>query len=166
MREVSGLTNCDSVTVRLRSTVSPYTVIASKSGPLNTSGYGTFLFPSALSGVNYYLDVTHRNSLEVWSGAPVMLNIVTTNYDFTTSASQAYASNQIILPDGSAALYGGDVNQDGVVDSADFNSVENSSQLIQNGYVSGDLTGDLLVESSDYSLMENNFLLLLMVVHP
>ncbi|MBK7852796.1 MAG: hypothetical protein IPJ66_17110 [Bacteroidetes bacterium] len=59
-----------------------------------------------------------------------MLNISTTNYDFTTSASQAYASNQIILPDGSAALYGGDVNQDGVVDSADFNSVENSSQLI------------------------------------
>ncbi|MBL0138230.1 MAG: hypothetical protein IPP86_06830 [Bacteroidetes bacterium] len=166
MREVSGLANCDTVTVRLRSTFSPYTVVASKSGPLNTSGYGTFLFPSALSGVNYYLDVTHRNSLEVWSGAPVLLNIVTTNYDFTTSASQAYASNQIILPDGSAALYGGDVNQDGVVDSADFNSVENSSQLIQNGYVSGDLTGDLLVESSDYSLMENNFLLLLMVVHP
>lgn len=166
MREVSGVGNCDTLTIKLRDSTSPFNVVATKSGPVSTSGYCTVVFPSSLSGSNYYLDIIHRNSLEVWSAAPVMLNIVTTNYDFTTSASQAYAVNQVVLPDGNAAFYSGDVNQDGFLDNTDFISVENSSQLFQTGYVTNDLTGDLQVESADYSLIENNVPLFLMLVHP
>ena len=54
---------------------------------------GTFIFDAAPSG-SYYLEITHRNSLETWSGLP-QAAVTGGNYayDFTTSASQAFGDN-------------------------------------------------------------------------
>ena len=76
------------------------------------------------------------------------------NYDFTTLVTKAYGNNLHALGDGNFAIWSGDVNQDGIVESTDYSSVENSSQNFVFGYVNDDLTGDGIVESSDYSWLK------------
>ncbi|MEZ4824246.1 MAG: YCF48-related protein [Ignavibacteria bacterium] len=76
----------DTVVCHLRNSTSPFTVVETKKVLLNNSGAGTFVFTTAPSG-SYYLEITHRNSLETWSANPqVILNGGTYNYNFTTSA--------------------------------------------------------------------------------
>ena len=87
-------------------------------------------------------------------------------YDFSSLQSKAYGGNIHALGDGFFAIWSGDVNQDGFIESSDYSSVENSSQLFLFGYVNDDLTGDGIVESADYSLIENNSQLFLIVARP
>ena len=70
------------------------------------------------------------------------------------------------LSDGNFALWSGDINQDGLIESTDYSSIENSSQNFLFGYVPDDLNGDELVESADYSMIENNSQLFLMIARP
>ncbi|MCB0727164.1 MAG: hypothetical protein KDD00_06845, partial [Ignavibacteriae bacterium] len=145
----------DTVKCHLRNSVSPYNEIEVSTAVLNTSGNGVFTFNSAPSG-SYYLEITHRNSLETWSASPVAL---TTGgsfaYNFTTSASQAYGNN-LILKDGKYCDYSGDVNQNGIVDLTDVVIVNNSASVFTTGYVVQDVNGDNLVDLSDLIITLNN----------
>ncbi len=79
-------------------------------------------------------------------------------YDFTTSASQAFGSNQVLV-NGKWSIYTGDVNQDGIVDATDIGAIENDALTGVPGSVSGfptDLTCDDFVDASDISFVENN----------
>lgn len=60
----------DTVTVELHNSSSPYDLVESQKGVLNTSGIGTFYFTTAVIGTPYYIVVKHRNSLEIWSASP------------------------------------------------------------------------------------------------
>jgi hypothetical protein len=67
---------------------------------------------------------------------------------------------------GKFALWSGDVNQDGAIESSDFAQLENDILSILFGYHVTDLTGDGVVESDDYELMENNILRVIFVARP
>ncbi len=146
---------CDTITVSLASSGSPYTILYTVKGTINPSGDGSFNFPGTAFGNSFYLVINHRNTLETWSATPLALPAAVNNYDFTTTAAQAYGSNLIHLG-GVYGIASGDVNQDGVINAGDLLNLENSLQLMTLGYYPQDLNGDNLVEAADFSLIENN----------
>jgi hypothetical protein len=155
MRNVSSLTTCDTIEVCLAAATYPHSIVYSVRGPIQSTGNGSFDFPSAALGQSYYIVVKHRNSLQTWSSLPVLLSTAISTYDFTTGVSQAFGDN-LVDQGGKYAIISGDVNQDGRIDIFDFALIENASVLFQYGYIPEDITGDGLVESGDYSLIENN----------
>jgi len=155
MRGVLSPTVCDTIQVSLADANYPYTVLETVKHTINTSGEGAFEFPGTVIGGSYYIIVKHRNTLETWSDVPVTLSSPVNSYDFTIAMTKAFGNNEVDLG-GSYAIRSGDVNQDGVINSDDEDSVESNALLFLSGYVPQDLTGDYLVESSDLSLIENN----------
>lgn len=145
----------DTVTIYLRDALSPYEVIDSDKEYLDTSGNASFNFPNTMACMNYYIQIVHRNSIETWSYSS-MSNV--TSYDFTTSASQAFGDNQIQVDASPVlfAIYGGDVNQDGVVDGTDGSIWDNDAYNFLTGYVITDVTGDEVVDGSDGVIIDNN----------
>jgi hypothetical protein len=145
----------DTVTVELHNTISPYALIESKKGVLNSSGTGTFKFTTAANGTPYYLVIKHRNSIETWSSAGNSFSSSALTYSFTTSAAQAYANN-MILKSGNWCIFGGDVTQDGLIDSGDLGIVDNDNANYVSGYKTTDVNGDGLVDSGDLGIVDNN----------
>ena len=148
-------TMCDTLEVRLANSTSPFGIAHSVKGTIETNGSGTFLFPLTAVGSSYYIVVKHRNALETWSLSTFSLSGTSGSYDFTTGANKAFGNNQFVFTDGKSALFSGDVNQDNVIDNADFIIVNSNMNPVQIGYITSDLTGDRCVESADYSLLEN-----------
>ncbi|HNS12828.1 MAG TPA: PKD domain-containing protein [Bacteroidia bacterium] len=157
---------CDTVTVRLAESFSPYTIAHTLKGTIGTNGEGVFTFPGVVQGNSYYVVVKHRNTMETWSAAPVMFNSSSVSYDFTNLASKSFGSNEVSLGDGNFAVWSGDVNQDGFINMADFTSLESSLLSYLLGYYSQDLNGDNLVEAADMSLIENNLPYSLIIQKP
>ncbi|MFN8143097.1 MAG: IPT/TIG domain-containing protein [Bacteroidia bacterium] len=157
---------CDTVTVELVSPGNTTVVQASDKKTIGTNGVGTFTFPGSMIGSFHWIVVKHRNSIQTWSAAAVNFPGSTVSYNFTNAQNQAFGSNQIANGDGTFSIRSGDVNQDDLIESTDFGSIENASQSFLSGYVSEDLTGDNLVESSDYGLGENNSQLFLFAIKP
>ena len=148
----------DTVTVYLRNANSPFAKIDSAKSVLAQNGEGSFIFFNVTNGTNYYIVLTHRNSIETWSiggNAFVSGSLI---YDFTSSANTAYGSNQIQVDNSPVrfAIYSGDVNQDGVVDGTDAALVDNDAYNFVTGYVATDVNGDYVVDGSDGAIMDNN----------
>jgi len=144
----------DTVKVTLRDQNSPYNIVDQTSVVLDNSGYATVVFNSAASG-NYYIQVTHRNSIETWSIAPVNLSSNANSYNFTTAATQAYGNNMVLIS-GKYCDYSGDVDQNGSVELTDVLQVYNSSAVFTSGYVVDDVNGDNVVDLSDIIITYNN----------
>ncbi|HRH66603.1 MAG TPA: hypothetical protein PLU53_09935, partial [Bacteroidia bacterium] len=158
--------DADTVFVSAMNSGYPFDLVDRQAAILKTDGNLRIVFgDSVKTGIAYYLRITHRNSLETWSAAPVLMT-ANTNYDFSSAAAKAYGDNLADLGDGKFGLYSGDINQDGIIESGDYSAVENSSQVFLSGYFADDLTGDGLVESTDYSLIENNSQLFLITSQP
>ena len=104
---------------------------------------------------NYYITVKHRNSIETTSADPVSFAEPDIMYDFSTSASKAYGNNEKSVQ-GTYVIYGGDENQDGLVDSSDMIDLDNAASSFTVGYLVTDINGDGLVDSSDMILIDNN----------
>jgi len=144
----------DTVSCHLQNSVSPYNNIDLGKTVLNTNGEGTVYFASAASGT-YYLKITHRNSIETWSGLPLVIANGSNSYDFTTSASQAFGNN-MILKDARFCIYSGDVNQDGIIEGTDLSITDNDAFNFVSGYVASDVNGDNVVDGSDLAIIDNN----------
>ena len=145
----------DDVFCQLRSSTAPYAPVAKASAQLNSSGNGTFAFDFVPAG-SFYLEIRHRNSLETWSAAPqAIIPGGSYNYNFTTSASQAYGNN-MILKSGKYCDYSGDVNQDGFVNLTDVITIFNASSVFTSGYIETDVNGDYIVDLSDITIGFNN----------
>ena len=145
----------DYVLCHLRNSTAPYAIVDKASALLDNSGNGTFTFNFAPSG-SYYLELSHRNSLETWSRLPqTVVQGNTYNYNFTTSASQAYGNN-LILKNGKYCDYSGDVNQDGFVNLTDVISIFNSSSVFETGYIVTDVNGDEIADLTDITIAYNN----------
>lgn len=115
----------------------------------------------------YYVVVKHRNSIETWSAQPLLFaGNGPFNYDFTTSASQAYGNNQKSMTGGWVAVYSGDALQDGIVDASDMSLVDNASTLLTTGYVTEDLNGDGIVDGTDMLLVDNNATIIIQAQKP
>ncbi len=147
---------CDSISVELLNSTTPFSIFYSASGSLDTMGYIDLTLPSQVYNKTLYIAVKHRNSLATWSNEPVYIDTSVIYYDFTTAATKAYGNNLAELPDGNFAIFSGDVDQDGNINLSDRSDIENSIMLFNTGYVNEDLTGDWMIESSDFSLFENN----------
>jgi hypothetical protein len=142
------------VKVELHNATSPYAGVDTTTGSLNTAGVGTFTFTKLVGGTSYYIVVKTWNTLETWSAAAQSFTPNAT-YDFTSLATQAYASNMIQI--GSKwCIFSGDVNQDGFSNSTDYNQINNDSYNLVHGVVVTDLTGDQFTNSSDYNIVNNN----------
>jgi hypothetical protein len=153
----------DHITLQLRDQDPPYGIVFEAESELKTDGMVTMLIPQHLE--QNYITVRQRNSIETWSAAPVSITALTTPYDFTSAASMAFGDN--MKPVGSAyVIWGGDVNQDGIVDSGDMNPIENASVSLTMGYVAEDVNGDGIVDSGDMNIVENNSIALVSVITP
>jgi hypothetical protein len=157
MQSVLGAGIADSITVRVATANSPYTIVQSVKKVIDTNGNGDFMFSPDLYGNSYYLVVDHRNCLQTWSALPVSFTTPVVTYDFTTSASAAYGNN-LVNVSGIYTLRSGDVNKDAIIDLNDISNITQSVESFSTGYIPEDLNGDSMVESADFSLVENNFL--------
>ena len=154
---LNNLNSSDTVTVYLRQTSSPYSVVDAAKAVISTTTFtGSFLFEKASTG-NYYLEVRHRNHLETWSksgGTPYTAG-GSNSYNFTSAANQAYGNNQVLV--GSKyCIYGGDPTQEGTVDAADLAEIDNDAANFGSGYLVTDITGDSIVDAADLAVTDNN----------
>jgi hypothetical protein len=153
----------DSATIRLYSPSDLTTPAYSFTGRFHTDGSMSCTFSGSAAGDSFYIAIVHKNHLMTWSKDTVLFGNTTT-YDFTTAASKGYADQLADLGDGSFASYAGDFTngttdgvQDGYINGADYNSMENLIPLGQSGtYLIGDLDGDGYVNGVDYSILQNN----------
>lgn len=160
----------DTMRVYLRNSLSPYASVDSGSVYLTGSGTGTINFPNTTTnGVNYYLQLIHRNSIETWSSSPGQsFTSSILNYDFTTANTQAFGNNMKNVDNTpvSYAIYSGDVDRDGAVDLADLTLIDNDAYNFISGYVNTDLNGDNNVDISDGAIADNNAFNFVIVVKP
>ena len=154
----------DTVRIELRDQISPTTIIANSTAILNTSGQVVVAFPATVIGQNGYIVIFHRNAIQTWS--EVMTFAQVTNYNFTTTALNAYGANMIQVAPGIFAFYSGDVNQDEVVDIIDQANLDNDVFNFAGGYVLTDLNGDGFVDITDQSILDNNIFNFIGSIHP
>jgi len=148
----------DKVTVEFHKAYPPFDLVYSfQDVSLNMNGnVSVNNFPDSLTG-SYYMVIKSRNNLETWSSTPVDINIALHNsYDFSLAASQAYGNNLKPMGGNVYALYGGDANQDGLVDGGDMAAIDNANVNVLVGYYPEDVNGDGLVDGSDMAIIDNN----------
>ena len=147
----------DFVAISAMNPTSPYLLVDSQVVTLKTNGDVTVVFGSAVNaGNNYYIKINHRNTIETWSAAPVQLN-ANANYLFSSARTQAFNSNQALTNDNIyAALFSGDINQDGAIDGTDFLDFDGPNQAGAGGYHVADLNGDGAVDGSDFLIFDPN----------
>ncbi len=155
LNQTTNMMTPDTVSVYLRNMFSPYSIVDSARGKLNSKGHKVFNFLRAKNGAEYYIVVKHRNSIETWSSVPKEFSSDTLAYNFTTLASQAYGNN-LKLINGKFCIYSGDTNHDGVVDGNDTYYIENSAFNYIGGYITADLNGDRITDAIDLSIVDEN----------
>lgn len=158
----------DTAKIYLRNGSSPYNAVDSSKGVLNSSGTGNFLFSNAANGINYYLEIVHRNSIQTWSSSPAVFTAGTMTYDFSNASNKAYGNNQkqVDASPVKFAIFGADSNQDDIVDVSDLISIYNASINLETGYIDTDVTGDNFVDASDVVLAYNNSTAVIGLIRP
>lgn len=122
---------------------------------LNQNGVAIVNIPPEYSG-NYYLTIRHRNHIASVSALAVTIGPATTAYDFTTSADQAYGSNQKQLASGVFGFFAGDVNQDGLININDAGPLNTGIRNSSTGYLAIDVNGDGLININDSGPVNTN----------
>ncbi|MBK7253964.1 MAG: right-handed parallel beta-helix repeat-containing protein [Ignavibacteria bacterium] len=152
---VSNTTVQDTFRVYLRNNYAPYAVVDSAKSFIGVNGNSYFYFKKAQNGINYYLDIRHRNSIEIWSSNTVSFNDNAASYNISSSVSQAYGNN-LVLEGSKYCIYSGDINKDNIIDVGDISIVDNDAFNSLSGYVLSDVNGDLITDVSDMSIVSNN----------
>ncbi|MEO6695389.1 MAG: hypothetical protein ABIY50_06280 [Ignavibacteria bacterium] len=153
----------DPVTIHLRSNTPPYEIVDGDTKVLSPTGTALFDFGKVSPSGSYYIVVRSRFGIETWSANPVTLP--TASYNFTSGVGQAFGSNMRLIS-GTATIYVGDVNQDGIIDGTDGAAVDNDSFIFAPGFGNTDLNWDGTVDGSDALYTDNNGLNFIGVVRP
>lgn len=147
----------DTITAMIRSYTSPYGILKTSKVVIDSVTLTGYLNASSIDTGYYYVSIEGRNCLETWS-ASNGIHIGSSDtlfYDFTTFASQAYGSNQVV--NGSKfCIYSGDVTDYGSIDGTDVAQVGNDAANFLTGYVESDLDGNYFVDASDFVIVDNN----------
>jgi hypothetical protein len=162
MREANGEAGpqfgegiADEITVELHNAVDYGTIEHTFNNvQLDVYGNATITAPTELTG-SYYLTIKHRNSIETVSALPVSFAGSTINYAFDAPA-KAFGGNLLQMMDGTYVIYGGDVNQDGSIDTGDMVPVDNDSSNYATGYLVSDVNGDGGTDTGDMIVIDNN----------
>ncbi|MBK8981754.1 MAG: hypothetical protein IPM38_05375 [Ignavibacteria bacterium] len=130
--------------------------VATSVGDFNpTTNQTVVTYGDAIStATGYVIDVRSMRHIQTWSASTVTFTGSAGSYNFTTSTSQAFGSNQASSP---VAFYGGDVNQDGVVDVADLTAIDNDAfNFISGCRIRTDVDNNEVVDIDDASITDNN----------
>ena len=135
----------DTVTARLRLKEFPHGVVKEVKRVMN----GTTIFPIPNMTLNetYFLQVSHRNSISIWTDSVKAGQVI----DLTNPAN-VHAGNI----DEAGYMFSGDVNQDRMIDGTDGVLIDNDVQLYKSGYINSDLSGNNDVDISDMVILERN----------
>jgi hypothetical protein len=133
-------------------------------GTIHEDGTSNITIPTSYYG-SYFITIKTRNHLETTSASAVSFSGNSISYDFTTAANKAYGSNMAAVS-GGYALYVGDVNQDGAINSTDVSLINDQINNFGSGYIPEDINGDGTMDSSDINLMEPNVNNSVSVTHP
>jgi hypothetical protein len=155
--EAIELTRKDTVTVMLRRSVVPYAVIEKKNVVYDSvSGSASVQFTLAENNSSYYITVGHRNSITTWSSVPAVCNANAMSYDFTTGVSKAF-NNNMVMTEGKASFFSGDVIKNFFIDGADMIKIYNENVSFERGnYLNSDLNYDGIVDITDMIYVYNN----------
>jgi hypothetical protein len=147
----------DTVSVYLRQDISPFNMVDSARTVLDSLTFsGSCIFRNAPTG-KYYIQLKHRNALEVWSrsGGDSIIKGNVVSYDFTTDSTKTYGNNAVLI--GSKYnIFSGDVNRSGTIDLNDIIQVYNDQASFLTGYVTSDVTGNRIVDLNDLVIVSNN----------
>jgi hypothetical protein len=145
----------DHITVELHN-ASNYSIIiyTASDVPLNINGTASVSVPAGYSGA-YYITIKHRNSIETVSATAQSFAGSTINQSFGAPAN-VFAGNLVQTADHHYAIYGGDVNQDDVIDLSDSAPVDNQAAMAGSGYIPEDINCDGVVDLSDFVIIDNN----------
>jgi len=121
---------------------------------LSINGQLSTPIPASLTG-SYYVTIRHRNSIEITSAAPVSFSENQTIIQFDDPL-QVFGGNILQKYPGEYVIYGGDVNQDGLIDSSDMIEVDNDVSNFTSGYLPTDVNGDGLIDSTDMIMVDNH----------
>ena len=145
----------DKVSVELHQGANYATISYSNNNvDLTTNGIASFTIPS-IHNSSYYLTIKHRNSVTVTSKLPVSFAGSTINYSFD-APNKAYGNNLKQMGDGQYVVFGGDPNQDGVVNGLDITTIGNQCTLFGVGYIAEDNNGDGILDAMDLIMTDNN----------
>lgn len=156
----------DTMTIVLRNNFSPFLIRDSSKAVIDSVSFtGSFTFGNVPSG-NYFIIAKSRNSIQTWSSSGIdIISNSTVSYDFTTSDSNAYGNN-LILVGNKYSIYSGDINQDGLIDVVDIVNIYNDLTFGNSGYLPTDVNGDRLVDVSDLIITYNNSVNVVGVITP
>ncbi|MEO8664226.1 MAG: PQQ-dependent sugar dehydrogenase [Ignavibacteria bacterium] len=157
----------DTLSVYLRQNISPFNLIDSAKTVIDSLSFsGLCFFHNALSG-KYYIQLKHRNALEVWSkaGGDSVVRGVSKNYDFTSGTAQTFGANAILIG-GKSCIYSGDVIEYGAINLTDIVKVYNDQTSFLTGYQTSDLNGNGAVDLTDLVLVFNNATKFISVIKP
>ena len=87
------------------------------------------------------------------------------NYAFDAQ-EKAFGSNLLETADGYFVIYGGDVDQNGAVDTGDMTPVDNDSSAFRTGYLNTDCDGNGAVDTGDMTIVDNNSAAFISVITP
>jgi len=166
----SNLMVRDTAKFNIRHEFSPYPVIDSAKDYLGNIGaaYASFSGNTLLNRI--YLEVKHRNSIATWSSSLLRFdyNTMQLDYGFRNSITSAFGSNMTEADSSPLryAIYGGDVNQDEVVDISDNQLIDNDLINFVSGYVNTDLNGDDNIDITDSAIADNNAYNFVSVIKP
>ena len=156
---VSNLQISDTIKVYLRSIFSPFAKVDSAEAVVYSNGSASLLFGNAPTG-QYYIVITHRNSIETWSkpGGESLVIGASAIYNFSNASSQSFGNNikQVDTSPVRFAAYSGDVNQDGFINLTDIISTYNDAAVFVTGYNVTDLNGDNISDLTDVIIANNN----------
>ncbi len=152
----------DWVLVEVSSSEYPDSMLARKAALLTSRGLikevdqNEYLHFNHLEEASYIVRVFHKSHLAVMSSSAVPF---TTQdpilYDFTSAANQASGNNQQKWVDDVFALFGGDFDQNGIINNIDFNLWSERAASI-NEYLKIDVDGNGIINNRDFNFWNTN----------
>ncbi len=158
LKNLTGNNLRDTIRLYVRNSTSPYSIIDSAKGVLDsiTSQVNLSLIGNNIqNNIPYYIAIKHRNSVETWNSIPQSFSGNSISYDFKSSSSQAYGNNMVQIGI-TWCLYSGDVNQNGMIDLTDLILIYNDVSNFSSGYLGTDLNGDAYTDLADLLFAFNN----------
>ncbi|MEM6320502.1 MAG: choice-of-anchor B family protein [Bacteroidota bacterium] len=102
-----------------------------------------------------HLVIRHKSHLAVMSSDLIQLSSSNVTYDFTKNGNTAMGTNQLKEIAGKFCLHAGDFDQNGNINSLDFNIWKQNSALV-NRYLSWDADGNGVINNQDFNYWKIN----------
>lgn len=155
----------DQITVELHDGIDYSTILHTATVLLSNTGSASVTdIPGTLNG-DYYITIKHRNSITTVSADAVSFANAIVSQSFATPADVLGGNLQLMVDNG-YAIFGGDVNQDGAVDTSDMTDVDNDAANYAAGYLPSDVDGNGGTDTSDMTIVDNNSTLYVGAVTP